>query len=187
MIETGGSMQLPQPKSGSIRLSLQRLTAYVPRGLLSMRLGVGGIHPVAIERQAEESVFVVGRGVPHVEITGISREDELQSWLRLRGASNAYEADTTLSDPLFVVRDQAGQKTTTTLNDLIVNQPDWADERTPRWVVRWSQPLPDSVSVSRLVPADFRQDGSLFAGFQEKSLPKMPMQRTLDFSTTDLP
>lgn len=187
MIETGGSIQLPQPKSGSIRLSLQRLTAYVPRGLLSMRLGVSTPYPVAIERQAEESVFVVDRGVPHVEITGVSRDDEDQSWLRLRGASNAYEADTTLSDPLYVIRDQTGQKTTTTLNDLIVNQPIWADERTPRWVVRWSQPLPDSVSVSRLVPADFRQDGSLFAGFQEKSLPKMPMQRTLDFSTTETP
>ncbi|MCM2371712.1 serine/threonine-protein kinase [Aporhodopirellula aestuarii] len=187
MIETGGSVQRPQPKSGSIRLSLQRLTAYVPRGLLAMRLGVSSPYPVAIERQAEESVFVVDRGVPHVEITGISREDEDQSWLRIRGASNAYEADTTLSDPLFVVRDQSGQKTTTTLNDLIVNQPVWADERTPRWVVRWSQPLPDSISVSRLVPADFRQDGSLFAGFQEKSLPKLPMQRTLDFSFNEAP
>ncbi len=180
MIETGGSIQRPQPKSGSIRLSLQRLTAYIPRGLLFMRLGVSTPYPVAIERRAEESVFVVDRGVPQVEISGLSREDRQQSWLRIRGASNAYEVDTTLNDPVLVVRDQTGQRTTTTMNDLIFSQPAWADDKTPRWVVRWSQPLPDSIAVSRLIPSDFRQDGSLFAGFREKSLPKLPMQRSFE-------
>lgn len=188
MIETGGSPARPQPKSGSIRLSLQRLTASIPRGLLLMRLNERTPYPVNIERQAEESVFVVDRGVPHVEIDGVLSEDRERSWLRIRGASNAYEADTTLSDPMLVVRDRMGVKNTTTLNDLtFVDQPVWADDRTPRWTVRWSQPLPDSIPVSRLIPADFRQDGSLFAGFQEKSLPKLPMQRTLDSTSPETP
>ncbi|TWU15212.1 serine/threonine-protein kinase [Allorhodopirellula heiligendammensis] len=188
MIETGGSIYRPQPKSGSIRLSLQRLTAYIPRGLLLMRLGVSTPYPVSIERQAEESVFVIDRGVPQIEITGISRDDRDQSWLRIRGASNAYETDTTLSDPLLLIRDETGQTATTTMNALadIANSPSWADDETPRWVVRWSEPLPDAVPVSHLIPADFRQDGSLFAGFREKNLPKLPMQRTFQVPDLDL-
>jgi serine/threonine-protein kinase len=188
MIETGGSPQRPQPKSGSIRLSLQRLTAFTPRGLIRMRLGSGNAYPVEIDRRAEESVFVVEAGSPHVEITGTLREDRDTSWLRIRGSSNAYETDSTLSDPLLVVRDTFGQTNTTTMSDLASNDPSdpgylpWADDRTPRWVVRWSDPLPESMATSRMIPADFRQDGSLFAGFQERSLPKMPMQRTFDIT-----
>ncbi len=180
MIETGGSIDRPQPQAGSIRLSLARLTAYVPRGLLLMRIGVSAPYPVSIERQAEESVFVIDRGVPHIEITGISRADRDQPWLRIRGASNAYETDTTLSDPLLLVRDETGQTATTTMNALadMANSPSWASDEAPRWVVRWSEPLPESVPVSQLIPADFRQDGSLFAGFRENTLPKLPMQRT---------
>lgn len=189
MIETGGSIYRPQLKSGSIRLSLQRLTAYIPRGLISMQLGVSTPYPVSIERQAEESVFVIDRGVPQIEITGISREDRDLPWLRIRGASNAYETDTTLSDPLLLVRDETGQTATTTMNALadVANSPSWADDETPRWVVRWSEPLPAEVAVSRLIPADFRQDGSLFAGFREKSLPKLPMQRTFQVPMLDSP
>lgn len=189
MIETGGSIYRPQLKSGSIRLSLQRLTAYIPRGLLLMRLGVSTPYPVSIERQAEESVFVIDRGVPQIEITGISREDRDLPWLRIRGASNAYETDTTLSDPLLLVRDETGQTATTTMNALadVANSPSWADDETPRWVVRWSEPLPDAIPVSHLIPADFRQDGSLFAGFREKSLPKLPMQRTFPIPVLDSP
>ena len=153
-----------------------------------MRLGVSTPYPVSIERQAEESVFVIDRGVPQIEITGISRDDRDQSWLRIRGASNAYETDTTLSDPLLLIRDETGQTATTTMNALadIANSPSWADDETPRWVVRWSEPLPDAVPVSHLIPADFRQDGSLFAGFREKNLPKLPMQRTFQVPDLDL-
>lgn len=188
MIETGGSSQEPQPKSGSIRLSLQRLTAFTPQGLIQMRLGSGNEYPVEIDRRAEESVFVVSAGSPHVEITGTLRDDRETPWLRIRGASNAYETDATLSDPLLIVRDAFGQTNTTTMSDLAANDPtnpdylSWADDRTPRWVVRWSDPLPESMPASRMIPADFRQDGSLFAGFQERSLPKMPMQRTFDIA-----
>ncbi|TWT92210.1 serine/threonine protein kinase [Neorhodopirellula pilleata] len=180
MIETGGSVQRPQPRSGSIRLSMQRLTAYTPQGLLQMRLNSNTSYPVEIERRAEESVFVVDPGMPHIEITGTLSEDRDVDWLRLRGSSNAYETDATLSDPLLIVRDVLGQTNTTTMDDLADEIPAWADDRTPRWVVRWSDPLPTSISPSRMIPADFRQDGSLFAGFQERSLPKMPMQRTFD-------
>lgn len=182
MIETGGSVQRPRPRSGSIRLSLQRLTAYTPRGLLQMRLNSNASYPVEIERRAEESVFVVDSDMPHIEITGTLREDRDVDWLRLRGSSNAYETDATLSDPLLIVRDEFGQMNTTTMDDLADETPAWADDRTPRWVVRWTDPLPTSISPSRMIPADFRQDGSLFAGFQERSLPKMPMQRTFDIT-----
>ncbi|SMP48884.1 serine/threonine protein kinase [Neorhodopirellula lusitana] len=185
MIETGGSIKRQQPKSGSIRLSLQRLTSYTPQGLLRMRLGGAAPYPVEIERRAEESVFVVDPGVPHVEITGTLPQERENNWLRIRGASNAYETDTTLSDPLLVVRDEFGQTRTVTMNDLVTNEPSWADDRTPRWVVRWSDPLPESIPTSQMIPADFRQDGSLFAGFQERNLPKMPMQRTFDIPPSE--
>ena len=185
MIETGGSRLRTQPKSGSIRLSMERLTSYTPEGLIRMQLSGASAYPVEIERRAEESVFVVAPGVAHVEITGTSPSDRDKDWLRIRGASNAYETDTTLSDPILVVRDEFGQTNTTTMNDLVSDEPVWADDRTPRWVVRWSDPLPDSMPPSRMIPADFRQDGSLIAGFDERNLPKMPVRRTFDSPPTE--
>lgn len=176
LLETGGSADRPRPTAGAIQLSMTRLTALVPAGLVRMQLTSRTPYPVRIERRAEESVFVSDRGSPHIEITGIARSDRDGTWLRLRGASNAYETDGSLSDPLLLIRDEFSQVQTVSMSDLLGEMPpEWAEERTPRWVVRWSEPLPGSAPPSRLVPADFRQDGSLVGGFQERSLPRLPM------------
>jgi len=176
LLETAGSSDRPRPTSGAIQLSMTRLTALVPAGLVRMRLTNGAPYPVRIERKAEESVFVSDRGAPHVEISGVSRSDREGTWLRLRGASNAYETDASLSDPLLLVRDEFSQVQTVSMNDLLGEMPpEWSEEKTPRWVVRWSEPLPERAPPSRLVPADFRQDGSLVGGFQERFLPRLPM------------
>ncbi|MEO9934143.1 MAG: protein kinase [Rhodopirellula bahusiensis] len=187
MIEMGGALQPPHPSSGSVRLSLEQLTAITPKGLLQMRMGVSARYPVEIERRAEECVFVVDAGIPHIELTGIPRVDRDEIWVRLRGSGNAYDTDTTLDDPMLLIRDELGQTRLTTMSDILEileDPPPWMNERPPRWTVRWTEQLPESTPSSRWSPRDFRQDGSVVGGFQERSLPRMPMERTFDFPPT---
>ncbi len=187
MIEMGGALQPPHPSSGSVRLSLEQLTAITPKGLLQMRMGVSAPYPVEIERRAEECVFVVDTGIPHIELTGIPRVDRDEIWVRLRGSGNAYDTDTALDDPMLLIRDELGQTRITTMSDILEileNPPPWMNERPPRWTVRWTEQLPESTPSSRWSPRDFRQDGSVVGGFQERTLPRMPMERTFDFPPT---
>lgn len=187
MIEMGGALQPPHPSSGSVRLSLEQLTAITPKGLMQMRMGVSAPYPVEIERRAEECVFVVDTGIPHIELTGIPRVDRDEIWVRLRGSGNAYDTDTALDDPMLLIRDELGQTRITTMSDILEileNPPPWMNERPPRWTVRWTEQLPESTPSSRWSPRDFRQDGSVVGGFQERSLPRMPMERTFDFPPT---
>ncbi|MFG0268267.1 MAG: protein kinase [Rhodopirellula sp. JB055] len=187
MIEMGGALQPPHPSSGSVRLSLEQLTAITPKGLLQMRMGVSSPYPVEIERRAEECVFVVDTGIPHIELTGIPRVDRDEIWVRLRGSGNAYDTDTALDDPMLLIRDELGQTRVTTMSDILEileDPPPWMNERPPRWTVRWTEQLPESTPSSQWSPMDFRQDGSVVGGFQERSLPRMPMEPTFDFPPT---
>ncbi|WP_438811152.1 protein kinase domain-containing protein [Rhodopirellula halodulae] len=184
MIEMGGALEPPRPSSGSVRLSLEQLTAITPKGLLQMRMGVSSRYPVEIERRAEECVFVVDAGIPHIELTGIPRVDRDEIWVRLRGSGNAYDTDTTLDDPMLLIRDELGQTRITTMSDLLEileDPPPWMNERPPRWTVRWTEKLPETTPSNRWTPSDFRQDGSVVGGFQERTLPRMPMEATFDF------
>ncbi|WP_047813264.1 serine/threonine-protein kinase [Rhodopirellula islandica] len=187
MIEMGGALQPPHPSSGSVRLSLEQLTAITPKGLLQMRMGVSAPYPIEIERRAEECVFVVDTGIPHIELTGIPRVDRDEIWVRLRGSGNAYDTDTRLDDPMLLIRDELGQTRVTTMSDILEileDPPPWMNERPPRWTVRWTERLPESTPSSRWSPRNFRQDGSVVGGFQERSLPRMPMEPTFDFPPT---
>ncbi|MEM6363683.1 MAG: hypothetical protein AAF745_04595, partial [Planctomycetota bacterium] len=178
MIDTAGSMSRPRPTSGAIQLSLDRLTAIIPEGLLRMQLDSFTPFPVFIERRAEKSVFVVDPGNPHVELVGLGTTQSSTNWFSLDGSANAYETESTLMDPLMIVRDLFGQVQTVRMGDLLEDDgPSWADDRTPRWVVRWSEPPPDEIPSSQLLPSDFRQDGSLVGGFDESELPRLPSTR----------
>ncbi|MEM8910427.1 MAG: serine/threonine-protein kinase [Planctomycetota bacterium] len=186
MINTAGSIARPRPTSGAIRLSFVELTALIPEGLIRMQLDSFTPFPVAMERSAERSVFVVQPEIPYVEMIGLGRDQRETSWLSLSGSANAYETDSTLSAPLLLVRDLFGQTQLTTMSDLLPeNALPWADDKTPRWRVRWSQPLPTDTPASRLAPADFRQDGSLVGGFDERRLPRLPPQSEFDFSLAE--
>ncbi len=187
MIDTAGALQEPSATAGPIQLSINRLTAYVPRGIVRMRLGVSGGYPVVIDREARNSVFEVDAGVPHFEINGLENLDEVSTVVRLRGEANAYDAETTLSDPVLMTTDRAGKRVSVTMNDLLKQSYYWEDERSPRWAVRWSRLELPGVSPSQFTPADFRQDGTVLSGFEERLLPRLPIATTAtDLSDTNI-
>ena len=177
MVDTAGALERPSEAAGSIQLSLEKVTAWTPLGLLRMRLGVSGAFPVAIDRDAVECVFVIDEAVPHVEITGLKSLEDERSLLNVRGESNAYDASSSLSDPFFSRSDGMGNRKLTRLIDILSDSsesPSWWAERSPRWIVRWTKIELPNVSPSQLMPSDFRQDGVLVRGFDEQALPSPP-------------
>ncbi len=175
MIDTAGALTQPSPTAGPIQLSINHLTAYVPRGLVRMRLGVSGAYPVMIDREARNSVFELDPGLPHFEITGLTSIADESLLVRLRGEANAYDAETTLSDPVLAISDRAGNKRSIKIGDLLSQSFAWEDERSPRWAVRWSRYELPGVPPSQFTPADFHQDGTVLSGFDEQKLPRLPV------------
>jgi serine/threonine-protein kinase len=184
MIDTAGALESPAPTAGPIQVSLNRLTAYVPRGLVRMRLGVSGRFPVLIDRVARHCAFEVDPGVPHFQITGLDSQTDLASIIYLRGEANAYDAETTLSDPMISTEDRAGNRQIVTMNDILRYTYPWEDERPPRWAVRWSRLELPGVLPSQYEPADFRQDGTVLSGFDERLLPRLPARQVANGAAT---
>jgi eukaryotic-like serine/threonine-protein kinase len=180
MIDTMGSSFQPAATASAMQLSLTRVTALIPQGLVRMRLGVGSQFPVAIDREAESCVFVVDEGTPHVEISGLSSFDEDESLLKLRGEANAYDVQPTFVDPFLLLSDNQGNVQITRMEDLKSNTPSWSDETSPRWQVRWATlrfngSMEESVT-SRLDVDDFRQYGTVVSGFNSDLLPQLPVK-----------
>lgn len=179
MIDTAGVMRRPPLNAAPIQLRFDQLVAHAPRGLVRMRLGVSGPYPVEIDREANNCVFVVDRGVPHVEILGLAELERETPLLQLRGVGNTYDAEPTLVDPVLALSRRGGETEQTRLNDLLSDPPSWTEEKSPRWTVRWSLgALPDR-PPSELRPADFRQDGTGLSGFDENTLPEPPAKPRL--------
>ncbi|MCG8651559.1 MAG: serine/threonine protein kinase [Pirellulales bacterium] len=180
MIDTAGARVAQAATAPPIQLWLTRLTAHTPKGLLRMRVGVSGNHPVSVDRFAQSSVFVVGAGVPYFEFVGLEKYPSDSPLLLLRGAANVYDTDSTLADPLMVVRHSEGEEMIR-LNDL---QSRWPDEVSPRWSAYWSKVWRSDAPASQLTAEDYHQDGAVRSGFDEKSLPILP---EMDGSARGLP
>jgi serine/threonine-protein kinase len=176
MIDMAGARLPPPPGSGAIKMSMTRVTAHVPKGIVRTRLGVSGSHAVPIDRLARKSVFIVNAGSPHFEITGMPPQEVAAKWLQMEGSGNAYVVDPTLSDPLLQISTPDGQTETTRFSELSSMPPGWVDENRPRWSVKWAAArLPNSPAGNRRV-ADYRQTDAVSPpGFDEKSLPTLPV------------
>ena len=177
MIGTAGALARPSATSGSIQLSLERLTACAPLGFVRMRLGPSGAYPVPIDRNAVASVFAVDTDAPYFEVTGLASLDREPPLLTLRGESNAYDATKELENPLYRRSAGSDNRRVTLLSAFSPEstRPDWWTERSPHWAVRWSRTeVPEQIPASQLTPADFRQDGLPLRGFDEQSLPPLP-------------
>ncbi len=174
MIDTSGALRRPTVVASPIQLSLWNVTAEIPRGMLRMRLGPDGIFPIPIEREANQCVFLVEEGQPHVEIIGVESLANERPYLKLRGEDNAYVGAPTLSDPVLYVSDLAGNTSVYMMEELAAQSLPWIDERRPRWSVRWSSARSRSQTYHRLTPSNYRQDGAIYFGFQEPDLPKLP-------------
>lgn len=197
MIETSGARVVPSLTSSPLQLSLTRLTSHTPLGLVQMRLGGEGRYPVTIDRDVSNCVFVVDKGASHVEVTGLSTLENDPPILKSRGEANAYEVDRAM----LSLSSGSGRTSEVLMRDLAANSPAWWDERSTRWTIWWKQgpadettvPTIDSRSLLDLPPdqrttADYRQDGAVFGGFDEKSLPILPFgsdNRGLDTPVTE--
>lgn len=171
MIDTAGARLLPSPTAAPIQLMLTRLTADAPKGLLRMRVGVSGADPVMVDRSAVSSVFLVDAGVPHFEFRGLKSMPSDRQLLRLRGTTNAYDTDPTLSEPVLMLWTEMDESEMTRFKDLTAR---WPDEVSPRWSVYWSKVRRSDASASRAHPTDYLQHGSVRSGFDEKLLPILP-------------
>jgi serine/threonine-protein kinase len=185
MIETTGATVKPSITSSPIELSLTRLTSHTPLGLLQMNLNPQTPFPAVINRDVTSCVFVVDEGASHIEVTGLETFDEASEFFKTRGEANAYDVDRVM---LSLV-DQGGNREQVTMRDLTARRPSWFDERSTRWTIWWKSDLHDdaesglSESTSLTVvppdqrtPIDYRQDGAVYSGFDEKSLPQLPFE-----------
>ena len=176
MIETGGARIEPSPKYNPILLQLTELTAHAPLGIMQMRLGSKGRYPVAIDREANHCVFMVDTGVPHFEVTGLGSVADNTNLVEFDGDSNVYEVDDTMLDPMVILMDTQGESQSTLVTDLAIVAPSWFDEKSPLWSVWWSSNRFAETPPDQLTPKDYRQEGAVFSGFDEKALPPLPAQ-----------
>lgn len=177
MLQSGGALTESGPTRRGVELFLNELTCWTPPGLIQMRCGVSSRYPVRIERGAEDCVFIVDRQAAYIELDGIPTPDLEEDWVQIRGSGNAYEVDTTLKNPLLIIRDSRRLTQMTIIFEKLAipdEIPTWSEERTPIWSVRWTNPLPREIAPSKLLPRDFRQDGTLSFGLQEFYLPEVP-------------
>ncbi|TWU57498.1 serine/threonine-protein kinase [Rubripirellula reticaptiva] len=176
MIDTAGARRPPPPSAGNINLSLTRVTAHAPNGIMRTRLGVSGAYPVPTSRLARKCVFIVEPASAQFDIAGLSPDQLATQWLRMEGSSNAYIADNSLSGPMLRLSTTDGQTETTRMSQLSTNPPSWADENQPRWSVNWVAPRLTDKPMNRRQPADYRQaETSSAPGFSERQLPTLPV------------
>ncbi len=173
MIDSAGARFQPPLNSGPLTLSLTRLTAHVPLGLTRMRMGANSPYPIAIDRWARNSLFVLDRDRPYVEFLGLKTAPS-QTLLKLRGEGNVYVAADGSYEPMFSRTDQNGVNITTGLSELAVAAPAWFTESSIRRSVRWSSGELADVAANRLEPMHFRQDVTALSGFDESELPQLP-------------
>jgi serine/threonine-protein kinase len=171
-IDTAGARRRPGATAGSIQLSLSNLTAEIPRGLLRMDLGDEGRHAVSIEREANQCVFLVDSGQPHIEVLNLESVSGERPEVSLRGEDNAYVGSSTLDAAIVTLTDRQGDSATVLMSELAASD----DELRPRNSVRWSTPTPqaNSQTYHRVTPNQYRQDGAIYFGFQELNLPPLP-------------
>jgi serine/threonine-protein kinase len=178
MIDTAGARQAPPTSAGPIQLSLTRVTAHAPKGLLEMRIGVSSLHPVSVDRFARNSVFYANVGEPHFLFSGLSWTGEPPTLLQLRGLTNAYVVEPSLGDPMLRMISDQDQTIETRMSDLLTSTPSWADDASPKWSVNWSadrlvSEMTQTLASQRTI-AEYRQDGDSPSGFEEALLPSLP-------------
>ena len=200
MIDTAGARLPVPPSSGPIKISFSRVTTHAAKGICRVRLGVDGAYPFMINRTARSSVFMVDPAFPHFEVinfptsigdsetslmskkTGASeisdssrKLGDARVPLRLDGSSNAYVVQPARMDPLVRVSDSNGGVWSVPVKDLASNNRSWIDENLPIWRVLWTSPPAPQRAMNTLQPSDYRQEGKLTPGFEEKSLPIPPV------------
>lgn len=178
MIDTAGA---PEPLSSSVGpmiLLMTRVTAHAASGICRVRLGASGSYPFSINRSARNCVFIVDGSLPHFDFVNfpVSEDAESRSQeLRLGGSSNVYIVDPLRTDPLLRMTMSDGEVRVSEMDSLATGELNWADESPPRWKVVWAAGDLPTLSMSSRRPSDYRQNESPTPGFEEESLPALPV------------
>lgn len=178
MLEVAGPA-LPVSSGGSqVQLRLSNVTASTGAGLVRARVGITDTPPISIDRDARSVVFRSPAGAPHIELIGLEpNQHPLDSLISLRGEDNAYDLEPEGDWPILDLTMAAEEKQVFWMSQMVVpSRPPWIAERSPRWVVRWSELIDDQVPASRRTLADFYQDGTVVPGFDQSSLPNFPQR-----------
>jgi eukaryotic-like serine/threonine-protein kinase len=176
MLDVAGA-NTPQSVAGNpIQLSLSRMTAWTGQGFIRTRLGPSGVYPLMIDRDSRKVVFKSPPAAPHIEFVGLAPDSEPPERLvNLRGEDNAYDYDPDEDWPLLMLNSGTGQRQVFWMSQMIgTSRPIWIPERSPRWVVRWTSPIDESILPSRMVASQFYQDGTVVSGFDRAALPDFP-------------
>jgi eukaryotic-like serine/threonine-protein kinase len=173
MIDTAGAVSPPPVSAGPMQISLTRLVAHMPKGLVRMSMDATGPYPVAIDRFARNSVFFIDPDQPHFQFHDKSWAGQLAP-LEFRGVSNAYAVDADLADPMLMLVGSDGETQVTRVKDLLTSTPAWANDNSPVWSVTWAAPQLTTASASQRSAADYRQQEGAVAGFDERLLPVIP-------------
>ena len=150
-----------------IDLTLTRLTAHAPLGLLRWKLARSDRGAILIDRFARKCLFLVDSRAPYFEVADGPGGT---SPLRLSGLSNVYVVDA-LSDVMLSVAREDGPPATTSMSELVSAPPAWSTDTTSNWST-WS--LPGPLPAHQRTPADYERDHPMEAGFEMESLPVIP-------------
>ena len=183
LLHCSGAPLPTRPTSGSIRLSLNRVTSVTQSGVVQLEMTRQTPYPIRIDRVANSCVFVVPGGVAHFDIRNLppdyfaNDEGEDNDWLKINGMDNTYSSAAIDIDPLLVVADTQFRRRQYTMATWADGELKFADETASSWVIRWSGGPPPSLENDRLdeaTPRDFMLDGSLASGFNFAELPTIP-------------
>ena len=175
MLETTGALRRAQVGRDGIEISMTRVTASIPQGLLLMDLSdtLGGRFPVSIGREARSCVFEFDNGTPLIQVLGIEDLSDASSYLNVSGEANVYRAE---SDDklLFSITDNDSRIESVLLSDIRMNTFAWIEEQSPGWTLWWSSIRSSDMTVDQLTPENFQQVGGVKRGFDDESLPDLP-------------
>lgn len=171
MIDMAGARREIPVDAEPILLSLTYVTVHAPLGVLRMRVGVSGSYSVPVDRFARKCVFWVEPSLPHFEFLGVASAEPSTPLLTLRGASNCYDVESTLADPMLRLFAADGDMSITRMNDLVNDPPSWADDLGPRWDVSWRNPAIAGIPANERMVDDYDQNDLSPAGFAADALP----------------
>lgn len=172
LMEIAGSKAQANLTGNQVLLKLNRVTAYTGEGLVRTRLGPSGDHLMLIDRDSTKVVYRSPATAPHIEFTSLKpTQSDPEQLVKLRGEDNAYDYDPEIDWPLLALKLESGEQQQFWLSELnSTSRPSWATER-PQWGVRWSTPLDETLTPSRMLPTHFLQDGTVVSGFDRARLP----------------
>ena len=175
MIETGGTQIENTESGGRINLEFWRVTVHASAGIFRMSASVKTPYPVAVDRQARQSIFIVDQDQPHFQFSGFPKRFRGSDLLRLRGSSNLYQVGPEFRDVMLRVQAGDGISAVTQMMDLEESPPEWVVEKSPRRsssVVRVPREWPPA---GQRVPAVYEQTDASPRGFTRESLPTLPL------------